>query len=86
MMITTPKLVNAMVQGTEIHIPLSDGYASIKGTVQGMVREDGSGQSWVVYLAVPSLYDGQPNRVMMVYVRTGSYYRATLLGKAKQLP
>jgi len=38
-------LVNAMFKGTEISFPMTDGYGVIRGRVQGMMREDGSGHS-----------------------------------------
>jgi hypothetical protein len=80
-------LFQAMVSGRNIILPMTDGYGSFNGRVMGMVAEDGSGKSWIIYFQTHSPYPNGGTQTHMIHVRTdGPSYRARLLGKAKQVP
>ena len=65
-------LVNAMFRGTEIDFPMTDGHGMIRGRVQGMMREDGSGHSWILTISQCTPFG---HRYTKLYMRTqpGSY-------------
>ena len=66
------QLVSAMFKGKEISIPMTDGYSMVRGVIQGMMKEDGSGHSWIVTISQATPYGYRHTKL---YMRTthGSY-------------
>lgn len=66
------QLVNSMFKGEAITIPMTDGYGMVKGIVQGMMREDGSGQSWILTVSQCTPY-GHRHAKLLMRTTPGSY-------------
>ena len=69
---TRLELVTALLTGNAISIPMTDGYASIRGRVLGMLREDGSGDSWIVTIQQTTPYGYRTTKLYM-RTRNGQY-------------
>ena len=66
------QLVDAMFKGEEVSFRMTDGYGVIRGVIQGMMKEDGTGHSWILTISQCTPFG---HRYTKLYMRTqpGSY-------------